>query len=170
MIIYILLHIGMSLLITILNLQFTWNAFSFLNYFPSLNSTTYLTYFDYRWRQLRKERLRCLHPHWWLVICSWVWYKSINAWNLISYFSNNAIEVNLLECTEKEEFSFDKLDTAPRTETETAAGRIAATLQDKTVKLLQRRRWRIILMLFAQTFLSSMVQSFAFTNESKHHS
>ena len=53
---------------------------------------------------------------------------------------NNSIEVNLLECIEKEQFQFDKLDTAPRTETESAAGRIATTLQDKTVKLLQRRR------------------------------
>lgn len=53
---------------------------------------------------------------------------------------NNSIEVNLLECVEKEQFSFEKLDNAPRTESETPSGRIGATLQDKTVKLLQRRR------------------------------
>ena len=53
---------------------------------------------------------------------------------------NNSIEVNLLECTEKDEFSFDKLDTLTTTESETNAGRVAATLQEKTVKLLQRRR------------------------------
>jgi len=53
---------------------------------------------------------------------------------------NNAIEVNLLECCEKENFNFEKLDTSPNTESETTAGRIGATLQDKTVKLLQRRR------------------------------
>ncbi len=53
---------------------------------------------------------------------------------------NNSIEINLLECSEKEQFNFDKLDGAHSTETETPAGRIAATLQEKTVKLLQRRR------------------------------
>lgn len=53
---------------------------------------------------------------------------------------NNSIEINLLECTEKENFSFDKLDQCHHTETETPAGRIGASLQDKTVKLLQRRR------------------------------
>jgi hypothetical protein len=53
---------------------------------------------------------------------------------------NNSIEVNLLECTEKETFAFDKLDNVVANETETAAGRIAASLQTKTVKLLQRRR------------------------------
>ncbi|CDW81093.1 UNKNOWN [Stylonychia lemnae] len=53
---------------------------------------------------------------------------------------NNSIEVNLLECTEKENFAFEKLDNTQSQETETNAGRIAASLQDKTVKLLQRRR------------------------------
>lgn len=53
---------------------------------------------------------------------------------------NNSIEINLLECVEKEHFTFEKLDNAPRTESETAAGRAGALLQDKTVKLLQRRR------------------------------
>ena len=53
---------------------------------------------------------------------------------------NNSIEVNLLECSEKEEFNFDKLESCNTTETESAAGRVAATLQEKTVKLLNRRR------------------------------
>jgi hypothetical protein len=53
---------------------------------------------------------------------------------------NNSIEVNLLECAEKETIAFDKLDNATVSETETAAGRVAASLQTKTVKLLQRRR------------------------------
>lgn len=53
---------------------------------------------------------------------------------------NNSIELNLLECTEKEQFAFDKLDALQTNETETAAGRVAASLQQKTVKLLQRRR------------------------------
>ena len=53
---------------------------------------------------------------------------------------NNSIEINLLECSERENFAFEKLDSAPRTESETAAGRVGAALQDKTVRLLQRRR------------------------------
>jgi hypothetical protein len=55
-------------------------------------------------------------------------------------FSNNSIDVNLLECCEKEDFQFDKLDNATATETESASGRIGAMLQEKTLKLLQRRR------------------------------
>ena len=53
---------------------------------------------------------------------------------------NNSIEVNLLECAEKEQVAFDKLDNAVTNETETAAGRVGASLQTKTVKLLQRKR------------------------------
>ena len=53
---------------------------------------------------------------------------------------NNSIEVNLLECVEKENFLWDKLDGCQETETQSSAGRVAATLQEKTVKLLQRRR------------------------------
>lgn len=53
---------------------------------------------------------------------------------------NNSIEVNLLECTEKEQFNFEKLEACATTETESNVGRVAATLQEKTVKLLQRRR------------------------------
>jgi len=53
---------------------------------------------------------------------------------------NNSIEVNLLECIEKESFNFEKLETCQSGETESPAGRVAATLQEKTVKLLQRRR------------------------------
>ena len=53
---------------------------------------------------------------------------------------NNSVEVNLLECVEREEFLWDNLDSCRKTETESTAGAVAATLQDKTVKLLQRRR------------------------------
>ncbi len=53
---------------------------------------------------------------------------------------NNSIEVNLLECIEKEQFQFEKLDSLTTNETESNAGRVAAALQTKTVKLLQRRR------------------------------
>ena len=53
---------------------------------------------------------------------------------------NNSIEVNLLECVEKENFNFEKLESCQPNETESAAGRVANTLQEKTVKLLNRRR------------------------------
>ena len=53
---------------------------------------------------------------------------------------NNSVEVNLLECVEKESFLWDKLDGCAETESESPAGRVGATLQEKTVKLLSRRR------------------------------
>ena len=46
----------------------------------------------------------------------------------------------MLECVEKEDFLWDKLDTAAETETESDAGRVAAGLQTKTVKILNRKR------------------------------
>ena len=53
---------------------------------------------------------------------------------------NNSCEINLLECEEKESFLWDSLDGCGDTETQSAAGRVGAALQIKTVKLLQRRR------------------------------
>ena len=53
---------------------------------------------------------------------------------------NNSVEVNLLECSEKEHVRWDHLDKASETETQSSAGRVAATLQNKTIKLLQRKR------------------------------
>jgi hypothetical protein len=41
---------------------------------------------------------------------------------------NNSIEVNLLECCERETFVWDKLDGCQETETHSTAGRVAATL------------------------------------------
>ena len=55
-------------------------------------------------------------------------------------FSNNSIEVNLLEICEKENFNFDKID-ATTSETDSAAGRVAAGLQEKTFRLFARNRW-----------------------------
>ena len=43
-------------------------------------------------------------------------------------FSNNSIEVNLLEVCEKEKFAFEKV-TAETSETDSHAGKIAADLQ-----------------------------------------
>ena len=53
---------------------------------------------------------------------------------------NNSVEVNLLECEQKELVQWDKLDAAVETESQSHAGRVGALLQDKTVKLLARRR------------------------------
>ena len=53
---------------------------------------------------------------------------------------NNSIEINLLEAEEREQVKWDLLEGNNDTETQSTAGRVAATLQDKTVKLLQRRR------------------------------
>ena len=53
---------------------------------------------------------------------------------------NNSCEINLLECTEKEDFLWDNLERATETESQSAAGRVAATLQHKSVRLLSRRR------------------------------
>ena len=53
---------------------------------------------------------------------------------------NNSVEVNLLECAEKENVAWDQLDKATETESQSLAGRVGATLQEKTVKLLSRRR------------------------------
>ena len=53
---------------------------------------------------------------------------------------NNSIEINLLECEMKERVQWDVLDRCQPTETNSNAGRVGATLQEKTVKLLSRRR------------------------------
>ena len=55
-------------------------------------------------------------------------------------YSNNTIEVNLLEACEKENFNFDAIDNVT-TETDSPAGKVAAQLQDKTYKIFQKRRW-----------------------------
>ena len=53
---------------------------------------------------------------------------------------NNSVEVNLVEAAEREDFDFDKLVVPEGLETESAAGKVASQLQEKTVKSLQRRR------------------------------
>ena len=52
---------------------------------------------------------------------------------------NNSVEVNLLECCEKEQFNFDKIDSVT-SETDSHAGKVAAQLQDKTFKIFTRKR------------------------------
>ena len=53
---------------------------------------------------------------------------------------NNTVEVNLLECVEKEHYSFDQINAEDSIETESAAGKVAHQLQQKAVKLINRRR------------------------------
>ena len=53
---------------------------------------------------------------------------------------DNSVEINMLECTEKEDFAWDELDKCTETETQSTVGRVAAALQEKSVKLLNRRR------------------------------
>ena len=53
---------------------------------------------------------------------------------------NNSVEINLLECAEKETLLWDKLDSCVENETQSTPGRVAAQLQEKTVKLLMRKR------------------------------
>ena len=46
----------------------------------------------------------------------------------------------MLECVEKEDFLWDKLDGCQETESESDAGRVGAALQHKSVKILNRKR------------------------------
>ena len=54
-------------------------------------------------------------------------------------FSNNTIEVNLLELEQKEKFQFEAI-TSEGTETDSPAGKIAGDLQQKTFRIFQRKR------------------------------
>ena len=54
-------------------------------------------------------------------------------------YSNNSIEVNLLEMEQKEQFAFDQI-TAETTETDSHSGKIAGDLQSKTYRIFQRKR------------------------------
>jgi len=66
-----------------------------------------------------------------MAFCSWV---------SIFKLRNNTIEVNLTECANKEDFSFEDLKGTHGLESESAAGKIASTLQEKAVaKVLKRR-------------------------------
>ena len=58
---------------------------------------------------------------------------------LVIGFSNNSVEVNLLEVCEKEKFGFDQINQET-SETDSNAGKIAADLQSKTYKIFQRKR------------------------------
>ena len=47
--------------------------------------------------------------------------------------------MSLLECCEKEDVNFDAI-TPETDETDSAAGKVAAQLQEKTYKMFQRKR------------------------------
>jgi len=55
-------------------------------------------------------------------------------------FRNNSIEVNLLECDNKERFEFESLKSPEGLETESPAGKVAQELQIKANRLINRRR------------------------------
>merc|ERR1712127_8605 len=52
---------------------------------------------------------------------------------------NNTLELNLLECCEKEKFDFSAIDTTT-SEMDSPAGKIAAGLQEATFRKFMRRR------------------------------
>ena len=54
--------------------------------------------------------------------------------------ANNSCEINLLEAVEKEKFLWENLEKAVDTETQSTVGRLCADMQNKTVKLLNRKR------------------------------
>ena len=54
-------------------------------------------------------------------------------------YSNNTIDVSLLEVEQTEKVAFEAL-TGETTETDSHAGKIAADLQAKTHKIFQRKR------------------------------
>ena len=59
--------------------------------------------------------------------------------NIFLCYSNNSIDLNLLEIEEKEKVAFEAI-TAEQSETDSPAGRIAADLQGKTYRIFQRKR------------------------------
>mmetsp|Transcript_4965 Transcript_4965/g.5645 ORF Transcript_4965/g.5645 Transcript_4965/m.5645 type:complete len:161 (+) Transcript_4965:23-505(+) len=66
--------------------------------------------------------------------------KFIHTGGWLFVHENNSVEINLLEGSEKEDFNFDKLSPPVDLETDSAAGKVAAQLQEKTVKNILRRR------------------------------
>ena len=54
-------------------------------------------------------------------------------------FSNNSIEVNVLEICQKEQFKWEEINDQT-SETNSAAGQVAAGLQEQTYRAFQRYR------------------------------
>jgi hypothetical protein len=53
---------------------------------------------------------------------------------------NNTIEVNLMECANKEDFVFENVKAVEGLETESAAGKLAGQLAEKATRMILRRR------------------------------
>ena len=66
--------------------------------------------------------------------------KFIHSGGWLFVHDDNSVEVNLVECIEKQDFSFDKITSPEGLETDSAAGKIASHLQEKAYKTMQRRR------------------------------
>ena len=66
--------------------------------------------------------------------------KFIHSGGWLFVHDNNSVEVNLIEASEREEFDFDKLSPPTGLETDSAAGMIAAELQQKAYTNVLRRR------------------------------
>lgn len=67
--------------------------------------------------------------------------KFIHTGGWLFVHENNSIEVNLMECETKEEFSFESVTTPDdNLETDSPAGRLASQLQEKAHRMIQRRR------------------------------
>ena len=66
--------------------------------------------------------------------------KFIHSGGWLFVHPNNSVEVNFMECCEKEDFNFEKLGQAESSESESKAGKVATQLQEKSIKNVQRRR------------------------------
>ncbi|CAI2382218.1 unnamed protein product [Moneuplotes crassus] len=66
--------------------------------------------------------------------------KLIHSGGWLFVHENNSIEVNFVDASEKEDFDFDKLTLPDGLESDSAAGKVAAQLQEKTFKRIMRVR------------------------------
>ena len=66
--------------------------------------------------------------------------KFIHSGGWLFVHENNTVEVNLVEASEREDYDFDKLTPPVDLETGSAAGMVAAQLQEKAYKNVLRRR------------------------------
>ena len=66
--------------------------------------------------------------------------KIIHSGGWLFVHENNSIEVNFVDASEKDDFDFDKLTVPVDLEEDSAAGKVAAQLQEKTYKNIMRMR------------------------------
>ena len=65
--------------------------------------------------------------------------KFVHTGGWLFLHDNNSLEINILEATQKEDFDFNALDQCKSIESDSPAGRAGALLQEKTIRLLQKR-------------------------------